>query len=269
MAVWYEIADRVLVGRYEFFDQTIGLVIGDGACLVVDTRTTGAQADELRDDIRRITSHPWIVLNSHHHFDHTFGNARFLPAEIWGHQRCLHTLVDTGEEMRARVAARMPELAGELAEVEIVPPTRTVGDQGGSLGVGGREVVLRYFGRGHTDNDVVAVVPDCGVVFAGDLVENGAPPSFGDSFPLDWPETNRRMLDEIGGDGSVVPGHGEVADRAFVEAQTRELETSADVARRAHAAGETIEDAAAALPFPEPFALECLQRAYEQLESGA
>jgi glyoxylase-like metal-dependent hydrolase (beta-lactamase superfamily II) len=268
MAPWHEIADGVLVARYEFFDQTIGLVVGDGACLVIDTRTTYGQADELRDDVRRVTAHPWIVLNTHHHFDHTFGNARFRPADIWGHERCARTLTESGEEMRARVAARMPELARELGEVEIAPPTRVVEDDGGVIGVGGREVEVHYLGRGHTDNDVVTRVRDCGVVFAGDLIENGAPPSFGDSFPLDWPATNGRMLDEVIGDGPVVPGHGEVTDRAFVRAQTEELEAAADAARRGHEAGEPIESAAASLPFPEPFALECLQRAYAQLDGS-
>jgi len=269
MGSWHEIADGVFVGRYEFFDQTIGLVVGDGGCLVLDTRTTSAQADELRDDIRRITAHPATVLNTHHHFDHSFGNARFRPAEIWGHERCARTLRDEGEEMRARVAARMPELADELAEVEIVPPTSTVGDDGETITIGGRTVEVRYLGRGHTDNDLVTVVPGAGVTFAGDLVEQGAPPSFGDAFPLDWPATNRRMLDELIGDGLVVPGHGEVTDRAFVEAQTRELGLAAGVARERFAAGQPIEAVVGDVPFPEPYARECLERAYRQLEAEA
>jgi glyoxylase-like metal-dependent hydrolase (beta-lactamase superfamily II) len=264
MSLWREIADGVFVGRYEFFDQTIGLVVGEDACLVIDTRTTYAQAAELRGDIRRITAHPWIVLNTPHHFDHTFGNARFLPADIWGHERCALTLRESGEEMRSRVAESMPELATELAEVEIVPPTRTVGDAGGLVTIGGREVELRYLGRGHTDNDLVAVVSDSGVAFAGDLIEHGAPPSFGDSFPLDWPGTNRRMLEVIG-DGPVVPGHGAVTDRAFVEAQTRDLEAAAGIARAAHADDRTAEAVLADVPFPEPYARECLARAFAQL----
>ena len=41
------------------------------------------------------------------------------------------------------------------------------------LDVGGVEVVLRFLGRGHTGHDLVVEVED-GVVFAGDLVEEGA-----------------------------------------------------------------------------------------------
>ncbi len=43
---WQEIADRVFVRRYAFLDQTIGLVLGDGEALVIDTRSSGRQADD-------------------------------------------------------------------------------------------------------------------------------------------------------------------------------------------------------------------------------
>lgn len=266
MGAWQQVGEGVFVRRYPFFDQSIGLVVGDGACLVVDTRTTYGQARELQDDVRGLTPHPWIVLNTHHHYDHTFGNALFRPAEIWGHERCASTLRALGEQMRSRVSEALPDLAPELAEVEIVPPSRTVG-RGGVILVGGRAVELHHLGRGHTDNDLVAVVPDAGVAFAGDLVENGAPPSFGDSFPLEWPDTNRRLLQLLGG-GPVVPGHGDVADRAFVEAQTRELEVAAAAAREAHAAGEPVESALDRMPYPEAHSRGCLERAYMQLDGG-
>jgi glyoxylase-like metal-dependent hydrolase (beta-lactamase superfamily II) len=265
MDVWQEIGANVFVRRYTFFDQTIPLVVGDEACLVLDTRTTYAQARELQDDIRRITSLPWIVLDTHHHFDHTFGNALFRPAEIWGHERCAVVLRESGEAMRARVIEAMPDLAGELAEVEIVPPTRTVGARG-AIDVGGRTVELHHLGRGHTDNDLVAVVSDAEVVFAGDLLENGGQPSFGDAFPLDWAETNRRMLELIAPGAAVVPGHGEVAGRAFAESQTADLQTAADEARRAFAEGLLLEAVVPRVPFPEPYARQCLERAYAQLD---
>ena len=59
-----------------------------------------------------------------------------------------------------------------------------------SLDLGGRQLALRYLGRGHTDNDIVAVVPDAGVLFAGDLLENAPAPGFGDSFPIAWADTS-------------------------------------------------------------------------------
>src|SRR5262245_18086868 len=76
---WLEVGPNVFARRYEFFDQQIGAVVGPEAVLIIDTRTTFRQARELRDDLRRLTPLPWIVLNTHHHFDHTFGNGVFRP----------------------------------------------------------------------------------------------------------------------------------------------------------------------------------------------
>ncbi len=155
----HEVAGGVFTLRYELFDQNIGVVVGDGRVLVIDTRSSHRQARELQDDVRRITAHPWVVVNSHHHFDHTFGNAPFMPAEIWGHERCAAAMHEGGERTKHRIAEEMPELAAELAEVTITPPTRTIADRA-RIDVGGRVVELRYLGRGHTDNDLAVLVPD-------------------------------------------------------------------------------------------------------------
>ena len=92
------------------------------------------------------------------------------------------------------------------------------------LDVGGREVVLRFLGRGHTDHDLVVEVEAAGdatVIFAGDLVEQGAPPAFEDAWPAEWPATLGRL--HALARGPVVPGHGAVVDAAFVGAQREEL----------------------------------------------
>ena len=44
---WVEIGDRVFVRRYAFYDQNIGVVLGDGEALVIDTRSTYVQAREI------------------------------------------------------------------------------------------------------------------------------------------------------------------------------------------------------------------------------
>jgi len=88
-----------------------------------------------------------------------------------------------------------------------------------ALDLGGRHIELIHLGRGHTDSDVVVLVDD--VVVAGDLVEQGAPPSFGDSFPRDWVATLDVLVGRI--NGVVVPGHGDVVDRSFVLGQRDEI----------------------------------------------
>ena len=46
---WVEIGDRVFVRRYAFYDQNIGVVLGGGEALVIDTRSTHVQAREILD----------------------------------------------------------------------------------------------------------------------------------------------------------------------------------------------------------------------------
>lgn len=260
---WQEVGDRVFVRRHESLDLNVGLVVGDGHCLVLDTRLSHREAADLIEAIRRITPDPWTVVNSHAHWDHYFGNAMFRPAEIWGHAACAADIQETGEEQRARVIDRMPEeRRAEMEEVAIVPPDHTF-TEWATLDIGGRAVHLRYFGLGHTDNDIVVHVPDAGVIFAGDLVEEGAPPSFGSAFPLDWPVTNAAMLAALP-DPVIVPGHGAVVGREFVETQQAELAAVADLARQAHAEG--LRDLIAKFPYPEDVARLAIERAFLQLD---
>lgn len=260
----------MFVRRHRSLDLNVGLVVGTGHCLVVDTRMSHRQGRELAAAIRVITAHPWTVVNTHAHFDHYFGNAVFRPAEIWGHVRCAAAAREHGAAHRA-IALRYARAedtdanADALSEVEIDPPDRTFINTA-TLDVGGRAVRLRHLGRGHTDNDVVVEVPDAAVVFAGDLVEEGAPPDFGDSFPLDWPSTVDGLLTLVRDvDGPVVPGHGDVVDLAFVATQGAKLAQVAELARTAYAEGRTVDQSWPDLPYPEEPARDALTRAYHQL----
>jgi glyoxylase-like metal-dependent hydrolase (beta-lactamase superfamily II) len=257
MSKWVEIGDRVFVRRYAFFDQNIGVVLGGGEALVIDTRSTHVQAREILADLRDLTRAPvTFVVNTHGHFDHAFGNRVFRPATIWGQARCVGFIERTGEVRLARIAAEEPEIAADLAEVVIDPPDRVFEDAV-RIEVGGRSVELRYLGRGHTDHDAVVSVPDAAVVFAGDLLEGGAVPYFGDGFPLDWPATAAALASLV--EGVVVPGHGDHAGREFAESQARAFAALTDLARRVEAGDLTFEDAIEATPF-EGFPPEDIRR---------
>ena len=90
---WQEIGDRVFTRKYPFFNQQIGVVLGGSDVLVVDTRSTPAQAREIASELRELTRDPVsIVVDTHWHFDHSFGNSVFRPATIWGHIRAAEQL---------------------------------------------------------------------------------------------------------------------------------------------------------------------------------
>ena len=82
MARWLELADGVLVRRYDELDLSVGLVIGSHGCLVVDTRSNPDQGAELYAAVREVTRRPCTVVLTHAHFDHCLGTVAFLPAAV-------------------------------------------------------------------------------------------------------------------------------------------------------------------------------------------
>ena len=81
---------------------------------------------------------------------------------------------------------------------------------------------------------------------------------------MDWPDTLGRVIDVA--HGAVVPGHGEVVTRAFVEGQMADLAALAQLARRIHLDGISIDDALRLSPFPAAPARAALTRALAQLD---
>jgi glyoxylase-like metal-dependent hydrolase (beta-lactamase superfamily II) len=240
---WQEIGDRVFTRKYRFFNQQIGVVLGGRDVLVVDTRSTPAQAREIASDLRELTRDPVsIIVDTHWHFDHSFGNSVFRPAAAWGHVRAADRLRADGRTTIDEVAAEIPEIAADIRETVIDPPENTFEDRA-TVAVGDRVVELSFHGRAHTDGDIVLVVPDANVMFAGDLLEEGAPPSFGDSFPLEWPATVEQLIPLAA--GPVVPGHGAIGDRSFVEQQLAAFRGLAELARSVHDGSLDLRDAIA------------------------
>lgn len=252
-----ELANGVFRRRYESLDLNVGVVLGEQGILVIDTRASHVEADELREELRTLTTLPvrWVV-DTHWHWDHTFGNARFSQAEIWGHELCRKTMVELGDSMKEDAAAWLPDRLEELAEVVITPPT-SVFESSAGIDLGRVVVEMTYHGRGHTDSDIVVTVGD--VSFMGDLLEEGAPPVFDDGFPISWPVTLESAA-EIGS-SIIVPGHGDTLDRADAAAQIEEIRAVADLARRCLEEGFPVTEAAILGPYPPDVMASALERA--------
>lgn len=239
MTRWQEVGDRIFRRRYRSLDLNVGVVLADEGLLVIDSRANHADADELRAELASLSSRPirWLV-NTHYHWDHSFGNAGFPEAVIVGHRRCRAVLLEDGERMKRDLAAdeRIPEdRRPAFLEVDITPPA-VVFDDEITIHLGAREVRVVHFGIGHTDSDVAVFVDDA--CFAGDLVEEGAPPAFGDAFPRAWVKTLDLLVPHL--EGVVVPGHGDLVDRGFVRAQRAEI-----------AAAVAAVDGEGAAPYPD------------------
>lgn len=251
---WDEVGDRIFRRRYESLDLNIGAVLGEDVCLVVDSRATYRQADELRADLRSLTPAPVrYLVNTHHHWDHTFGNGRFPDSEVVGHVECASQLLAVGPAMKSDLRELVTEDERTAIDaIELVPPTVTF-TKSLNLEVGGRQVRLEHHGRGHTNNDIVIRVDE--VTFAGDLLEESAPPWFGDGYPLEWPATVEAMLTR----GVFVPGHGDVMTRQMAEAQLADLRAVRDKVEACLASDDPISEG----PYPMSVMETALMRARE------
>jgi len=269
-----EVADRVWVLRHPVLDVNATLIVGAGEALLVDTLSTPAQAAALAEEIHRVAPWPGRIVNTHHHFDHCFGNATLAgspPCPVYAHENAAGALRRPEEARRAayaEMADAEPALAAELADVDLLAPTRTVQTET-LLDVGGRAVLLRHPGRGHTAGDLVVHVPDADVLVAGDLVESSGPPAFEESYPLAWPESLADVLRLVGDGTVVIPGHGAPTDRGFVVQQHRQLSDLAWLIRAAHTGGATAERVAAEAPFGARAALIAARRGFAELDGTA
>jgi glyoxylase-like metal-dependent hydrolase (beta-lactamase superfamily II) len=211
------------------------------------------------------------IVNTHWHFDHTFGNdtvrAAYGDIPVTAHERAAAELEAGADHLKQRYAASDDPHRDDVVATRIVLPDDTFSSTR-VLDLGDRLVELVHPGRGHTAGDLVALVPDVDVVLAGDLIEESAPPALGpDSWPMEWPLSLDLVLSLLTPGSVVVPGHGAAVDRGFVERQRDELGVVAETIRDLAGRGVAVDDAldAAEWPWEKERLTDAVRRGYEHL----
>ncbi|MGA1838782.1 MBL fold metallo-hydrolase [Herbiconiux sp. 11R-BC] len=278
MDQWREVAPGVHHRRYQPVDVSVTAIVGSTGVVVVDTRNNPAEAAAIEADVLAAFGLPVVAaIDTHAHYDHSFGNQWFARAGIpvYGHHRIPAHFARFEAPRLGRVQAQPGlEADKEWAEVVLTAPSVLV-DRPTIVRPGGREVHLLPIERGHTDTDLAVFVPDVRVWALGDVIEQSGPPMFGSgSFPLSWPDALGRLLNGIDPGDVIIPGHGAVVDRAFVVEQAAALAEVAAFVRSSHAAGvpaEAVDAAAgrAAHPalalWPDAFLRSALADGYAEL----
>ena len=197
-----------------------GIIIGDDSVLVIDSLRVPSFARDLIQDVKEITQKPIeFVIDTHSHWDHSWGNEEFPEATIIGHKNCYAEMIDIewNEEWRKKVTSSNDPWSEEGNLVNITPPNMTF-ETSMQLYFGGRELDLRYFGRAHTSGDIYIHLPKEKIVFTGDVAQDGGVPYLGDCYPKDWPDTDNQLaslpIEQF------MSGHGPIGDHnALVEAK--------------------------------------------------
>ena len=271
-----EVADRVWVARYEWCDVNVTVIEGDAGLLVVDTHGSSRAAREVISDVRRLSARAVVgLVNTHAHFDHTFGNAAFReeygPVPISAHEVAAESTARDGLRFKQHAAQDEGERSAEIAETPLVPADHTFSSVT-AIDLGDRSIELVHPGRGHTGGDIVVRIEDADVLLAGDLVEESGTPVYGDDcFPMEWPSSLDLVLQLVGPGTLVVPGHGSPVDRDFVQEQRSSIGVVAETIRDLAGRGVPLEQALGATqwPYPAEHLGEAVRRAFEQLPRSA
>jgi glyoxylase-like metal-dependent hydrolase (beta-lactamase superfamily II) len=211
---WREVAEGVLVAVAEPEAVNLGLVLGRTGALLVDTGSSPAQGAALRSAVAAVTDLPLVgVVVTHAHSDHAFGLAAFGDVPTLGHESVSAALASAETGRAAQTLGLDPAaLAAPAREIAVAV----------ALDLGGRRVEIAHLGAGHTEGDLVVVVPDADLLFVGDLVESAPTPETGapwwgpDSQPHAWGATLDGVIGLMTATTRAVPGHGDLVDREFV-----------------------------------------------------
>tara|TARA_A100001037_G_C15148541_1_gene637727 strand:+ start:1651 stop:2493 length:843 start_codon:yes stop_codon:yes gene_type:complete len=172
-----------------------GIIVGDESVLVIDSLRVPSFARDLIKDVKDITNKPIkFVIDTHSHWDHSWGNEEFPDATIIGHKNCYAEMVDVewNEQWRKKITSSNDPWSEEGNIVNITPPNMTF-ETSMQMYFGGRELDLKYFGKAHTSGDIYIHLPNEKIVFTGDVAQDGGVPYLGDCYPVDWPETDNKL----------------------------------------------------------------------------
>jgi glyoxylase-like metal-dependent hydrolase (beta-lactamase superfamily II) len=199
--------------------------------IVVDTKNPGDENyNRVMEEIRSVSKLPVrFVINTQHHPDHVGNNQKFI---------------DAGAQVVALEALKT-HMASDQRTKEIPGlPTLTFAKDY-VLKLGGAEVRLYSFGRGHSGGDTMVYFPDSKVVMVSDQMTDNAPlVDFGNGgSAVGWAPILDGVLKldfEM-----AIPGRGEPKTRADVEAYRTKFATVVTRASEAIKAGATRDQLAA------------------------
>lgn len=261
----------VAAGVYAAVAGASGAAVGNAAIIDVGDKTivfdafmTAQAAAELRDEVGRVTGRgAFLLVNSHWHGDHTWGNQVFADTPIVSTARTMELIV---ADAPTDLAAYEAELEGHLEHFRTMlgdddPDKRALAERriagldqlkaaapGFRLTLpdihfedrlvieGERRVELLTYGPGHTDSDVFAWLPDTSTVVSGDLCWNRIHPRSQDGHPAAWADSLEKM--QLLSPGAVVPGHGKPGGNEMIDSLIPYFRAIADYVAEARDGGD-------------------------------
>jgi len=184
------------------------------------------------------------VIDTHYHWDHTDGN-------VWVHQKGATIIAHENTLKRLTSGTRVIEWGFFFPPTppEGLPTVIVQNDK--TMEFEGETVVMKHYGNGHTDTDLTVYFKKADVLAVGDIWWNGHYPFLdnGAGGSIDGLiHFVGECIKASGPNTIIVPGHGEVSDRAgFIEFRDMLVTIRANVARLKKQ-GKTLAETVAAKP---------------------
>ncbi|MCR6488868.1 MBL fold metallo-hydrolase [Amycolatopsis sp. OK19-0408] len=222
-----QVADGVWVRQSDWVHSNAVVVRGDDGLVLVDPGISGADLEELADDVERLGLPVVAGFATHLHWDHLLWHSRFGDVPRYATTACAQAagaVRERAQAMAAESAAGIP-----LDLIGLVTPLPA---DGGPLP--GELVEHDAHAVGHA----AVLLADRGVLLAGDMLSDVLIPMLDPRRP-GQPDAYAAALDRLGAATEhvdvLVPGHGSVArgpevaarlaaDRAYLDALRRGAE---------------------------------------------
>ena len=230
----------MLVGAEgKFGGGNISVLVGDEHVVLIDDAMVPT-AQPVLDAVRELAGRgPDFVINTHVHGDHVGGNALLQDDGAY---------VVAHDNIRKRLLTKSEDAGGD-GGLPIITFSESV-----TFHVNGREAHVFHVHAAHTDGDGVIHFRDDNVIHAGDIMFNELFPfiDLDNGGSVDgYIEAQQKLIGMADDETVVVPGHGELGDKADLE---RDLAVLIDSRKRVKAlvdAGKSEEEVLAANPLAD------------------
>ena len=208
-----KIKNRTYV-NIDYLGSNVSAVDTDKGLVLIDTAFLPNEVRQWKKEIAKITNKEIAyVITTDYHFDHCMGSA-FLSPNVISHQLTYEEMTKPDGTMRGYFMPLFPdvppEVKQEILEMPLVMPQYTFSERMW-LHMDDVTFELIHVG-GHTDATAVIYLVEDKILFTGDAAETNQHPYKGRANFRQWIEALKR-IQEI--DFAImVPGHGEVSDKA-------------------------------------------------------
>jgi len=240
---------HVIPDRRVEFVPNVGIVVGNRSVLVIETAMGARNGARILAEAQRLGEGRKLMLTTtHFHPEHAFGAAPFAGAATYvANLAQARELEAKGREYVEMFSGFGPGLAELLDGVELVAPDMTFDGGGARLDLGGIAVELHEVGPAHTRGDMIVWLPEQGILFAGDLVEDRFLPIFPDEDAIGprWLAALDRL--EAFAPRLIVGGHGAVGGTELIDALRGYLTLVRDRVAAMHGEGRELDAIRSAL----------------------